>query len=272
MINANDLINNLRAQYYKKGYKIDELPEIKAVYDLLERSNLPMSNYLMQLQNLILLKQENNDFTAAGYNPKTNTITYLENIDLIHELLHVASTENESHTTGITTYQSGDKHDDSQIKVNYGLDEGITDMFAEMANSNVPCGYPFERMCSELLRNVFGLQVFKGYFENSYENFINGFPEEIHENIIELISNLDEYQSLTRLVYSGDSTPEDIESLEKTTEYILEILNTIVETMNVDKDDIMTFFIEKSQDPAMQSIRELIKLDSAIDNIKNKNL
>ena len=42
--------------------------------------------------------------------------------------------------------------------------------------------------------------------------------------------------------------------------------------MNVDKDNIMTFFIEKSQDPAMQSIRELIKLDSAIDNIKNKNL
>ena len=75
MLDANQLINNLKSQYYKKGYKIDELPEIKVVYDLLERSNLPKGNFLMQLQNLIILKQENNDYTAAGYNPKTNTIT-----------------------------------------------------------------------------------------------------------------------------------------------------------------------------------------------------
>ena len=88
----------------------------------------------------------------------------------------------------------------------------------------------------------------------------------------EVISNLDEYQSLTRLIYSGESSPEDIESLEKITEYILEILNSIAETMNMNKEDIMTFFTEKSQDPAMQSIRELIKLDSAIENIKGKNL
>lgn len=274
MIDANELINKLKSQHYKKGYKIDELPEIKAVYDLLERSNLPVGNFLMQLQNLILLKQENSDFTAAGYNPKTNTITYANEIDLIHELFHVASTENESKTCGITQYEDGlvQDEDGAQIKVNYGLDEGITDMFAEMANSNVPCGYPFERMCAEMLRNIFGLQIFKGYFENSYDKFLAGFPEEVQELVEELVSQLDEYQDLTRLIYSGDSTIEDVTSLEELTEYIMERLVEIADVMGKEKSDIMTFFTEKANDSSMQSIRELIKFDNAIQNISTKGL
>ena len=274
MIDANELINNLKSQYYKKGYKIDELPEIKAVYDLLERSNLPKSNFLMQLQNLIILKQENINNTVAGYNPKTNTITYVNEIDLIHELFHMASTENESKTCGITQYEDGivQDEDGTQIKVNYGLDEGITDMFAEMANSNVPCGYPFERMCAEMLRNIFGLQIFKGYFENSYDKFLRDFPEEVQELVEDLVSTLDEYQDLTKLIYSGDSTIEDVTSLEELTEYIMETLTEIAETMGKEKSEVMTFFSEKANDSSMQSIRDLVKFDNAIQNISSKGL
>lgn len=274
MLDANQLINNLKSQYYKKGYKIDELPEIKAVYDLLERSNLPKGNFLMQLQNLIILKQENIDNTAAGYNPKTNTITYANDIDLIHELFHMASTENESKTCGITQYEDGivQDEDGTQIKVKYGLDEGITDMFAEMANSNVPCGYPFERMCAEMLRNIFGLQIFKGYFENSYDKFLRDFPEEVQELVEDLVSTLDEYQDLTKLIYSGDSTIEDVTSLEELTEYIMETLTEIAETMGKEKSEVMTFFSEKANDSSMQSIRELVKFDNAIQNISSKGL
>lgn len=267
MIDANQLINNLKSQYYKKGYKIDELPEIKAVYDLLERSNLPKGNFLMQLQNLIILKQENIDNTAAGYNPKTNTITYANEIDLIHELFHMASTENESKTCGITQYQDG-----TQIKAKYGLDEGITDMFAEMANTNVPCGYPFERMCAEMFRNIFGLQIFKGYFENSYDKFLADFPEEVQELVEDLVSTLDEYQDLTKLIYSGDSTIEDVTSLEELTEYIMETLTEIAETMGKEKSEVMTFFVEKANDSSMQSIRDLVKFDNAIQNISSMEL
>lgn len=274
MLDANQLINNLKSQYYKKGYKIDELPEIKAVYDLLERSNLPKGNFLMQLQNLIILKQENIDNTAAGYNPKTNTITYTNDIDLIHELFHMASTENEGKTCGITQYVDGivQDEDETQIKVRYGLDEGITDMFAEMANSNVPCGYPFERMCAEMLRNIFGLQIFKGYFENSYDKFLKDFPEEVQEHVEDLVSTLDEYQDLTKLIYSGDSTIEDVTSLEELTEYIMETLTEIAETMGKEKSEVMTFFTEKANDSSMQSIRDLVKFDNAIQNISSKGL
>ena len=274
MLDANQLINNLKSQYYKKGYKIDELPEIKAVYDLLERSNLPKGNFLMQLQNLIILKQENIDNTAAGYNPKTNTITYANEIDLIHELFHMASTENEGKTCGITQYEDGivQDEDGTQIKVKYGLDEGITDMFAEMANSNVPCGYPFERMCAEMLRNIFGLQIFKGYFENSYDKFLRDFPEEVQEHVEDLVSTLDEYQDLTKLIYSGDSTIEDVTSLEELTEYIMETLTEIAETMGKEKSEVMTFFSEKANDSSMQSIRDLVKFDNTIQNISSKGL
>lgn len=267
MIDANELINNLKSQYYKKGYKVDELPEIKEVYDLLERSNLPKGNFLLQLQNLILLKQENSDYTAAGYNPKTNTITYEKEIDLIHELFHVASTENESKACGITQYDEG-----SNVKENYGLDEGITDMFADMANSNVPCGYPFERMCAEMLRNTFGLQIFNGYFENSFDKFLAGFPEEVQESIEDLVSTLDEYQDLTKLIYAGESTFEDITSLEELNEYIMETLIIISETMGKEKSEIITFFTEKANDSSMQSIRELVKFDNAIQNLASKGL
>lgn len=274
MLDANQLINNLKSQYYKKGYKIDELPEIKAVYDLLERSNLPKGNFLMQLQNLIILKQENIDNTAAGYNPKTNTITYTNDIDLIHELFHMASTENEGKTCGITQYVNGivQDEDETQIKVRYGLDEGITDMFAEMANSNVPCGYPFERMCAEMLRNIFGLQIFKGYFENSYDKFLKDVPEEVQEHVEDLVSTLDEYQDLTKLIYSGDSTIEDVTSLEELTEYIMETLTEIAVTMGKEKSEVMTFFTEKANDSSMQSIRDLVKFDNAIQNISSKGL
>ena len=228
----------------------------------------------MQLQNLIILKQENIDNTAAGYNPKTNTITYTNDIDLIHELFHMASTENEGKTCGITQYVDGivQDEDETQIKVRYGLDEGITDMFAEMANSNVPCGYPFERMCAEMLRNIFGLQIFKGYFENSYDKFLKDFPEEVQEHVEDLVSTLDEYQDLTKLIYSGDSTIEDVTSLEELTEYIMETLTEIAETMGKEKSEVMTFFTEKANDSSMQSIRDLVKFDNAIQNISSKGL
>ena len=145
-------------------------------------------------------------------------------------------------------------------------------MFADMANSNVPCGYPFERMCAEMLRNTFGLQIFKGYFENSFDKFLASFPEEVQESIEDLISTLDEYQDLTKLIYAGESTFEDITSLEELSEYIMETLIIISETMGKEKSEIITFFTEKANDSSMQSIRDLVKFDNAIQNISSKGL
>lgn len=273
MIDANDIINNIRSQLYKKGYKVDEKEEIKIVHDTLVRSGMPIQNFLMKLQNLTLLKEETKDFGVAGYNPKSNTITYLNDEDLIHELLHVAATENDSKSTGITIYEDGIQEDEEDfVKSNYGLDEGITDMFAEMANSNVPCGYPFEKLCAETLRQIFGLQIFTGHFKNSYDKFIAGFPEEVQVDVVDLIYNLDEYSDLTKSIYSGDAFPEDVSTLEEITESIVKSLATIAETVGKDRNEIIGFLNEKVNDPKIQSIRELIKLDNAVESLSTRNL
>lgn len=274
MIDANDIIKNIKSQLYKKGYKIDDREEIKVVHDTLVRSGMPIQNFLMQLQNLTLIKDATKDFGVGGYNPKTNTITYVNDEDLIHELFHVAATENDSKSTGITIYEEGVQEDDEDdyVKSNYGLDEGITDMFSEMANNQVPCGYPFEKLCAETLRQIFGLQVFTGHFKNSYEKFVAGFPEEVQVDIVDLIYNLDEYNDLTKSIYSGDAFPEDVQSLEDITESIIRSLVTICETVGKDKNQIVEFLNEKVHDPKIQSIRELIKLDNAVASLGNKTL
>lgn len=274
MIDANDIINNIKSQLYKKGYKIEDREEIRLVHDTLVRSGMPIQNFLMQLQNLTLIKQENKDYTAAGYNPKTNTITYANDIDLIHELFHVASTENDSKSSGITIFEEGLQEDDEDdfVKAKYGLDEGITDMFAEMANTQVPCGYPFEKMCAEALREIFGLKVFTGYFKNSYDKFIAGFPEEVQIDIVDLIYNLDEYNDLTRSIYAGDAFPEDVEALEEITEAIIKSLVVIAETAGKDRNQMIEFFNDKLNDSKIQSIRELIKLDNAVSSLSGKSL
>lgn len=274
MIDANDIINNIKAQLYKKGYKIDDRSEIKAVYDTLARSGMPVQNFLMQLQNLTLIKQDTKDYRVGGYNPKTNTITYLNDEDLIHELFHMASTEKDSKSTGITIYEGGLQEDDDEdlVKSNYGLDEGIADMFAEMADANSPSGYPFEKLCAETLRQIFGLQIFTGHFKNSYDTFIAGFPEDVQVDIVDLIYNLDEYHDLTKSIYSGDAFPEDVQSLEEITESILKSLVTIAEVVGKDKNEIIDFFNEKVNDPKIQSIRELIKLDNSIASLTNRTL
>lgn len=274
MIDANDLLNNIKSQYYKKGYKIDDRPEIRAVYDTLVRSGMPVQNFLMRLQNLTLIKEQSKDIGSGGYNPKTNTITYSTDEDLYHELFHVAATENDSKSCGITIFEEGliEDDDDDFVKSKYGLDEGITDMFADMSNNNSPSGYPFEKMCSETLRQIFGLQVFIPYFENSYDRFIAGFPENVQVDIVDLIYNLDEYHDLSKSIYSGDAFPEDVDSLEEITESILGSLLTIAEAVGKDKSEILDFYNDKVNDSKIQSIRELIKLDQAIENISSKRL
>lgn len=272
MIDANDLINNMKYKYYKKGYKIEDMAEIQDVYNTLDRSGMPKNNFMMKLQHLIIIKEEEKEISVSGYNPKTNTITYQNDKDLYRELMHVAATTNDSHAVGITTYEGNLEDNGDSLKFNYGLSEGITDMFAEMSNNDATCSAPFEKICAEVLRNLFGLKIFEGHFNNSYDEFITSFPEDVQVDIIDLLYNLDEYQSLMKSIYSGESFPEDVAALEELTESVLRGLVTISNTAGKSIDETISFLNEKVNDPKIQSIRELTKLDQAISNINSKSL
>lgn len=269
MIDANNLINNLRAKAYKKGYTFEELPEAKKISIFLSDYNLPNNNLLTQLETLTLQKVETSDFTAAGYRAKTNTITYTDKKRFYHELFHMASTKKGSNTTGITINEiiNGE-----QVKLNTGLDEGITDMFAEMVDFNTPCGYPLEKISAEMLRNVFGMQIFIGYLENSYDDFIDSFPYEVQEYIEDLIANLDEYKKIIFANYSEDSSYNSSESLEDIVKYIIRNLYDIALNMGRKKNEIINFLKEKACDPKLNAIRQRIQIDQAIENLTTKSL
>jgi hypothetical protein len=265
MDDANSFIDRLKSQSYKKGYKISEKEEFRIVYDTIEKFGLNKFNFMFLLRSLTILKENNKDAIASGYNPRTNTITYINEDALIHELFHMASYKAGNKDSGIALLE-GD------FRSNVGLNEGITDYFAGLAKSDRSCNYPFEKIVAETLDLLFGKDIFKGYFNNSCDEFINSFPEEIRIDIIDLMSNLDEYHDLTQSIYSDDYFPEDIISLEEITESILKSLVTIGETIGRDKNEIVEFFNSKVNDPKVQTIRDLIKLDNAVESLNTRNL
>lgn len=273
MIDINNINSFISGLGQKKGYKKDELPEIKAVYDFLIKNGLPTENFLAKLDTLILRKlgeTEKQNLTAGGYKESTNTITYYEDIDLIHELFHMASTGKANSNSGITRINFNSKGNDT--KINRGLDEGITDMFASMVNPKVPCGYPFEKMCADFLRNLFGIQVFNGYFENKYSNFVNAFPQEFQDNIREITRKLDNYHQLSIKSYYGQSTFAEIDALKNTVSDVINILYKIAQTLGISNDNLIEFFNDRISIEQYAEVRKLIGYDEALKNISNHTL
>lgn len=265
MIDANSLINSLKSQYYKKGYKLEDKEEFGIVYNTINNLGMDKSNFLIQLQSLIILKENNPESEISGYNPKSNTINYAKEEDLIHELFHVASLKSGNPDSGIVVVED-------DFRSNYGLNEGITDYFTELAKHDAPCCYPFEKLVAESLCFLFNKDIFKSYFNNSYDEFINSFPEEIRIDIIDLISNLDEYNDLTQSIYSNDFFPDDLMFLQEITESILKGLCNISEYSDKNKDDLITLFEERANCSKMSEIKDLIKINEAIENLKSRAL
>ena len=271
--NLNSFINGLRSQGYKSGYKVDELPKIKSVYDFLIANGLSSKNFLSKLDTLVLKKlpmSEKGNYTAGGYKESTNTITYYEDKDLTHELFHMASTSPSSGTSGITRPNLSKTSNDS--KINRGLDEGITDMLATMVDSSVICAYPFEKMCAEFLRNLFGIQVFNGYLENKYSVFVNSFPQEFQDNVRSIVKKLDTYHELSFKAYYRKSTFADIDRLKITTSEIMSILKEMAEKMHISNDNLIEFFNDRISIDNYEAIRELIGYNEALNNLSSQTL
>lgn len=265
MIDANELINSLKTKYYKKGYNLEDKKEFGIVYDTLDRIGMDKSNFLAQLQSLTIIKENDPNSEISGYNPKTNTINYTKEEDLIHELFHMASLKEGKSDSGIIVIED-------DLRSNFGLNEGITDYFTELAKFDAPCSYPFEKLVAESLSLLFGVNVFKGYFNNSYDEFINSFPEEIQIDIIDLLMNLDEYNQLTQSIYSNDFFPEDIESVREITYLVLKSLCDISEYGFQNKDELINLFITRASSNKMQEIKDLINIEDSIEELNNRTL
>lgn len=289
MIDINNLgsfIDQLRNDKYAKSYRISDKKEFEAIYTFLKQNSFPSENFEKRIDNIIIINDEIKGYVAANWNASKNTLTYGDKINLIHELFHVASTSDNSETPGITKYE---KSSDplGKTKIGYGLDEGITDMFTQIVDPNAPSGYPFERICAETLKEIFGIHIFDSYFNNSYDEFIKSFPDNIKYNIISLMNYLDEYnKSVDKLLnkfennskddilaafYTDKAFQRNIAVIKEITETIIKMLFNICEIVNKDKSEIIDFLTEKSNDPKFPAtIKELINYDIVIDNIKSE--
>lgn len=265
MIDANELINRLKKEHYKTGYTLDEREEFKQVYNTLNNLSIDPSNFISHLQTLTILKENNPNSEISGYNPKTNTINYADEKHILHELFHMASYKKGKQDSGIVVVEDG-------YRGNYALNEGITDFCTKIAKDDATCSYPFEMLIAKSFIYIFGNDFLKGYFNNSYDEFINSFPEEIRIDIIDLISSLDEYNDLTQSIYSGDYFPEDIESVREISENILLSLYDICE-YGIRNREGLTEMLQKSADTDdMKQIENIVNINSFLDNLPSKGL
>ena len=265
MIDANDLINRLKKEHYKTGYTLDERDEFKLVYNTLNSLGVDTSNFISHLQTLTILKENDPNSEISGYNPKTNTINYANEEHILHELFHMASYKKGEQDSGIVVVEDG-------YRGNYALNEGITDFCTKMAKNDSVCSYPFEMLVAQSLSYIFGDGFLKAYFNNSYEEFINSFPELIRIDIIDILSNLDEYNDLTQSIYSGDFFPEDIESVREISENILSSLYDICE-YGIRNQEGLTELLQKSADTNdMKQIVNIVNINSFLDNLPSKGL
>ena len=225
--------------YFKNNKPTDpnldfHLSKIKIVEEFLIKYNLPRDNFSKNKKDVYLKKNiEQDDSTeySSTYNPTTNNIVYINEDDIIHELFHMASSNRKDKSTGITRNINGKK-------VDVGLDEGITDMFASFVDKNMKIQHILEEISAEILFKTFGIQVFYGYFNNSYEEFISSFSGQVKYNIEYLLELLDEYHFLKFYIYRTESTSE-LEKLHELSYDIVANFFDLYEVLNLDKNDLM---------------------------------
>lgn len=265
MIDANDLINRLKKEHYKTGYTLDEREEFIQVYNTLNNLCIDTSNFVSHLQSLTILKENNPNSEISGYNPKTNTINYANEKHILHELFHMASYKKRKLDSGIVVVEEG-------YRGNYALNEGITDFCAKMAKNDAICSYPFEMLIANSLFYIFGNDFLKGYFNNSYDEFINSFPELIRVDIIDMISNLDEYNDLTQSIYSGDYFPEDVESVREISENIVLSLYDICEYGIRNREGLIELLQKSADSDDMKQIENIVNINSILNNLPSRGL
>lgn len=259
-LNANDLINQLKKTHYKKGYKLEDREDIYLTYQTLNKLGLPLDNLIRRLQTLTIIKDTTTDAKASGYNPKTNTITYIDEEDILHELNHVASSKEGSLTSGIVVMEDDERR-------NVALNEGVADLF-----NTKKIHYPFELLMADALMYMFGTDIFKGYFNNSYDEFIMSIPEISRVDTIDLIANLDDYHNTIIEAEEFGELEEYQEDLRDISNMVISILFDICNTTNIDKNDLREFLKSKCNSVNMISINDYLGLEDSIDSVVSKSM
>ena len=256
----------------KKGYSIDDKICFRRTYDYLINNNYidQAEKFKERLETLTLRKVKNEEIiSGANYNINKNTITYFDENDLFHETLHVASLR------GI-----GILDDDKKNIINIGINEGITDLYNKKINGNVKINYPLEKMCAELIEEIYDYKLCDAYFRNNLKKLIETIND---ENIFSLLDDLDDYNKIISELYSGKYTFQKAKEIYKDISDIYESIICIIKMLNKKKntfteEEINRKITEKISQPEMKLIMEIINIGKetnamscSINELKTKN-
>lgn len=151
--------------------------------NLLKKINMPNENFIKNCQTLILNKIDDKWYLLNGYDALNNLLYYNDKSNLVREFLHVASSNNFKEQGIIIKpckfYSKSRGH---------AFNEGITDMFLELSTGEVGF-FVFEKLCAKFLAYIYGIDLFKVYFQNDDL----AFREQIDDGYMRFLLNLDDY-------------------------------------------------------------------------------
>lgn len=154
---------------------------VKSVIKTLDNYNMPKDIFLRNIETLKIQKEDIDENVYIG---ELNKIKCNDSIDIKRELFSSATYDE---TLGLSYRLKNGK------LLGIALTNGIIDMFAKLNDKSFKTMYPFEKMVSETLLYIYGIEIFKYTFLNDAKSFLAAFKEP--KLVIDLMDKLDKYES-----------------------------------------------------------------------------
>lgn len=166
-------------------------------------------------------------YKLASYDVCKNVILYCNEDAISHELLHVASSKDNS-ISGLM--MDGDNLE----KENVAFNEGIVSYFDSVISGTKVNSYIFEAFVVRVLANFYGNILFKDFFKADFDSFINQFDDDEVMDICCLIEALDyHYKAYSKCRGNKSCSCEVLNEIQMLQQYIFSRLcNLIVHNTN----------------------------------------
>ena len=224
--------------------------EYSFIISLLDKYKMDKTNFINNAKKLKINKVDEKKLIVNGYDPIANIIYYNDRSNLICELLHVASSNNNI-CQGIIVKPNKVYTRPFGIALN----EGITDLFLERGTKRE--GYfPFEKACAKTLKYAYGNQIFDAYFKNDDGTFRHQFDK----SITVFMDYLDDYSNLA--LYARNCMQKDNKlpvGLSDAIKILMDIIvDELLKIITNDKKDCRAHLEKQLNSKSMQALYKII--------------
>lgn len=173
-------------------------------------------NYDINLETLEIQRVDSmyDDLDDASYMPSLNVLLFKSKKEIIHEMMHMSSSDREKGLYGICRGGQSSLYEEALL-------EGITECLACRALGTNPNSYFFECFVAEMLSSLNGF--FGPYFIPDYNKFISLFPNK--KDILSLMYGLDFYHEKIKEI---DDDTSDFE-LDRIANSVKDVIDSLID-------------------------------------------